>query len=606
MAIHEVARARGVVGREGGTTTRREDPGQPQAGWPSGFEASGLAPVLIDGDLGSGARLLGTLGRTAGNASVADLVASSAVAQRRTVRQDYAAIPSETGPVWDVVLTIARAPSQDTEDFDDFVEACRDGILAAARSNATTGRRRIAVTVRYRRGADPSDVEAEAFRLASRSIPGRREDASPRREEPTRAPTEPIETRRLRDPAWEGTYVDGMLAVQDAVRAAVTAGRDRMTLEIAVEPGFVGVLTSSSTGQVGRGTSESGAVEIFNAAVRALDFVADQAPTSRRTYTIRLERTGARWQRTSLFLTSRVFAAGEARADTPSGSSDDVRGILRHAASGRRANVRIDLIIGPEGVRIASWAASGRAGPTEVVSSDPTAEAVRGVAGLIEASAGGSDYPRVYEVRFDAGNGVWRLDRWRFLTEIRPAPPRARTGGAAGEPPLDEGAMLIEDVRASRRLVLTTAATLIEEQNPARLDNILFSIGPFGITRVARVGRLGRLGRFARFLGRPARAAFGEVRFRGLVQNRSLRDLTHNEIYDAFRSTQFRPSSHCVMRLKDPRTRALGFDNLNDVARHMNRGLVEEAGDGLVAVRHGDMDMIVNPETNILVTFRPR
>ncbi|MGE5603662.1 MAG: hypothetical protein ACM30E_11465, partial [Nitrososphaerales archaeon] len=149
-------------------------------------------------------------------------------------------------------------------------------------------------------------------------------------------------------------------------------------------------------------------------------------------------------------------------------------------------------------------------------------------------------------------------------------------------------------------------ATLIEEQNPARLDNLIFSIAPFAVMGMVRMGRLGRLGNLARLIGRPARRIFGEVEFRGLVQNRPLRELTHHEIYDAFRTTGFTPSNHTIMRLKDIRTANLGVNTLNDVARYMNRGIIQEAGNGLIAIEHQGMQMIVNPETRVLVTFRPQ
>ena len=63
--------------------------------------------------------------------------------------------------------------------------------------------------------------------------------------------------------------------------------------------------------------------------------------------------------------------------------------------------------------------------------------------------------------------------------------------------------------RIQRRLVLSTAAELIAEQDPTRLDNILFSMGPLAIVGMLKVGRVLRVGR--KWRPRPITDAACEV-----------------------------------------------------------------------------------------------
>ena len=109
----------------------------------------------------------------------------------------------------------------------------------------------------------------------------------------------------------------------------------------------------------------------------------------------------------------------------------------------------------------------------------------------------------------------------------------------------------------------------------------------------------------SRYTGRAGRDTFGETRFRGLVQNRPLQELSHNEIVNAFENTPFTVDSHAVSRIKDPRTRALGANTLNDIARLLNNGNVVDAGGGDVAIQLGRLEAIVNPASNIITTIRP-
>ncbi len=156
--------------------------------------------------------------------------------------------------------------------------------------------------------------------------------------------------------------------------------------------------------------------------------------------------------------------------------------------------------------------------------------------------------------------------------------------------------------------MLSTADALIAEQDPTRLDNLIYSLGPFALLGMVRVGKIDKLARLGRLVGRPARRVLGGnpvcpawCRTRPFA-----RELTHAEIYNAFRHTPLTPSNHAILRLKDVRTWELGMETLNDFARHVNHGIIEDAGRGLMSIEHGRFATIVNPKTRIIVTLTPR
>ena len=98
---------------------------------------------------------------------------ASLLLQRRTVRREYATAAYETGPLWDVTLTVNGAPDRNSENLDDFINACMDGIRSAAESLGN-GRgmrsRHIHVRMHYRHGFDYTTIEQEAFAAARRSV----------------------------------------------------------------------------------------------------------------------------------------------------------------------------------------------------------------------------------------------------------------------------------------------------------------------------------------------------------------------------------------------------------------------------------------------------
>lgn len=155
---------------------------------------------------------------------------------------------------------------------------------------------------------------------------------------------------------------------------------------------------------------------------------------------------------------------------------------------------------------------------------------------------------------------------------------------------------LVESDR-SRRIAVESVNEAAEAAPEAMGDLAIVTGGG------SAVGLGGR--RLAGLIGQSGRNAFGAVSFRGLVRNRSLAGLTDTEVRDAFSGTPFVPSNHAISRLLDPRTRRLGVNTLGDVEGLLNRGTVSEAGRGLVSIRRGDFEAIVNPETNVIVTFKP-
>ncbi|MCL9768863.1 RHS repeat-associated core domain-containing protein [Flavobacterium sp. HXWNR69] len=95
------------------------------------------------------------------------------------------------------------------------------------------------------------------------------------------------------------------------------------------------------------------------------------------------------------------------------------------------------------------------------------------------------------------------------------------------------------------------------------------------------------------------------LKFRGLIQNLSLRGLTHQQIVRAFEGSGFKLSGHAVKRLKDIRTSNLGFNNLNDIKQIFNKGTTFNAGGGSIGKSYKGMEVIWNPKTKVIITIRP-
>jgi hypothetical protein len=131
----------------------------------------------------------------------------------------------------------------------------------------------------------------------------------------------------------------------------------------------------------------------------------------------------------------------------------------------------------------------------------------------------------------------------------------------------------------------------------AKMRNVSRALSSKGIKGFAAGG-------IKRLVGKTGASAFGRVSFVGLVRNRPLQELTHKEIYNAFRTTAYRLSNHAIKRLKDGRTRALGVGTLADLEQLLNKGIIHESKD-LVSIQYGSLEAIVNAATGIVVTISP-
>ena len=95
------------------------------------------------------------------------------------------------------------------------------------------------------------------------------------------------------------------------------------------------------------------------------------------------------------------------------------------------------------------------------------------------------------------------------------------------------------------------------------------------------------------------------LRIPGLVGNRPLSQLTHNQIYNAFKKVGIKLSNHAILRLKDIRTAKLGFKTPNDIMRIFNQKGTFDAGKGDVGKSCNGLEAIINPKTGVTITIRP-
>ena len=63
--------------------------------------------------------------------------------------------------------------------------------------------------------------------------------------------------------------------------------------------------------------------------------------------------------------------------------------------------------------------------------------------------------------------------------------------------------------------------------------------------------------------------------------------------------------NHAIKRLKDSRTKDLGFNTPNDIAKVFNKGGKFDAGNGEVGFSYNGVEAIFDPNTNRIITFRP-
>ena len=404
---------------------------------------------------------------------------------------------------------------------------------------------------------------------------------------------------------WRNAVIDGVNRVQEIIRKAQTDKKGRLELDLIIEPDFVGLHSHSASGKAPKGADPDG-WEVAKAAERAFENLVDDAPTVRKVFTVVLERTKTGWDRPQFTHTGETRTLDDADLRTASSAGWDMANQLDLAHAAGRNSVRFQVAMSDAGVKVVSWQATGTGKKSDKKpSTQPATESFENLASTMQGRV------LIYEITHEADDKQWTIQSWNMLGEVKPIEP-AVEGEDDGEY-MDEGEMAIEDVQAARRLVLTTAAMAIAEHDPTRLDNLIYSVGPFGVLGVLKAGKLaklGKLGKLAKVFGRPGRRVFGETKFRGLVQNRKLSELTDNEITHAFSNTPFKLSSHANMRLRDARTGEMGYETLNDVAKLLNDGIVQatkKADDAneVIEIAGSSMKAVVNVETNVIISFKP-
>jgi cytidine deaminase len=179
-------------------------------------------------------------------------------------------------------------------------------------------------------------------------------------------------------------------------------------------------------------------------------------------------------------------------AAAESGVAAVILRMLGNATAHGTTSADIDLINRYGELEMAAWHSRGGSGSADV-DWQSTRNNVRQILDLVSLATHST---LVYSVHLKVSGGVWRADRMQRLAEVLPIPePTVSTG--SGEGWADEGQQAIDDVKASRRLVLDTAAALIQEQDPSRLSNLVMLVAPFAVVKLAKVGRLARIRRLS-------------------------------------------------------------------------------------------------------------
>ncbi|TMQ11949.1 MAG: hypothetical protein E6J90_33005 [Deltaproteobacteria bacterium] len=292
--------------------------------------------------------------------------------------------------------------------------------------------------------------------------------------------------------AWRNAVIDGENRIQAVVRAAQHDKKGRIQLELIIEPDFVEIDQHTATGAAPAGKDPDG-IGVHNAAIAALRDIAEQPPKSRRVVTVVLDRTPDGWERSRFALTGETKPASEARATTVTAGQSEIANILQLALAGHHSEVTMDVACSPDGVRVLSWRSSGTAaGSTAQPSTERVTRAFAELAGL----AGGRTL--VYELRQRFASDGWQPEAMKLLGEVKAPEADANEGHEQADEHVqdpNDAEEIVADVKNKRRLVLSAAAEMIAEQDPTRLHNLLFSLGPLLLVGMVKVGKVVRLGK---------------------------------------------------------------------------------------------------------------
>ncbi|MCX2679367.1 hypothetical protein OOZ15_05375 [Galbibacter sp. EGI 63066] len=151
-----------------------------------------------------------------------------------------------------------------------------------------------------------------------------------------------------------------------------------------------------------------------------------------------------------------------------------------------------------------------------------------------------------------------------------------------------------------KRTLLGKAYANLEPRS-VTINGITYNVDAEGtVTGIKPLGGLGAMG----LLGGLGSSG-NLLKFKGLVQNLSLRSLTHHQLVKAFKGTGLSLSGHAITRLKDIRLQNLGVRTLNDFKQIINKGSKFDAGGGAIGFSHKRVEVIINPQTKVIVTIRP-
>ncbi len=298
---------------------------------------------------------------------------------------------------------------------------------------------------------------------------------------------------RLDRLGWRNAVIDAENRLQDAIRAAQRDRKGRIQIDLVIDPDFVGIDRHTATGTAPAGKDPDG-LAVHKGAVDALRDLVAEPPSSRRIMSVVLERTADGWQRNRFTLTGETRSVDDSTSVEVSTGQAEITNILQLAQAARHGEVRMDVAFSPDGVRILSWRSSGSAGEGNAKQVS-TQRAVRSFAELAALTSGRT---LVYELRQKLVGHGWEQEGLKLVGEVKQAEARPEgdeqpASGGAADP--DDVEQIVADVQNKRRLILSTAGELIAEQDPTRLDNLLFSIGPLAVVGMLKVGRVLRVGR---------------------------------------------------------------------------------------------------------------
>ena len=278
---------------------------------------------------------------------------------------------------------------------------------------------------------------------------------------------------------WRNAVIDAENRLQDAIRAAQRDRKGRIQIDLVIDPDFVGIDRHTATGTAPAGKDPDG-LAVYKGAVEALRDLVAEPPSSRRIMSVVLERTADGWQRNRFNLTGETRSVDDSTSVQVSTGQGEIKNILQLAQAARHGEVRMDVAFSPDGVRILSWRSSGSAGEGNATQVS-TELAARSFAELAALTSGRT---LIYELRQKLGGNGWEQEGLKLVGEVKQAEAKPEgdeqpASGGAADP--DDVEQIVADVQSKRRLILSTAGELIAEQDPTRLDNLLFSIGPLAV-----------------------------------------------------------------------------------------------------------------------------